>query len=89
MKNRIAGWVCAGFIVGGFWALYFSLASEDSSVGLAVYALARITQPVALVIQRFRVSFYLVILADVATYALVGLIVETFRRQLKRKIIQT
>jgi hypothetical protein len=49
-----------------------------------LYTLGYLTQPVVLVGSYFHfgMSFYLVILANATTYALVGLIVETLRQRL-------
>ena len=84
MKYRIAVWASAGFLVAAFWALYFAMRSKDNPIEPIVYTLGYLTQPVALIGSYFHfgMSFYLVILANAATYALVGLIVETLRRQL-------
>jgi hypothetical protein len=82
MKYRVAMWATAGLLVAGGWGLYFALASKDIPKAPIVYALARVTQPVAIVGWYFPLSLYLVLAANAATYALVGLIVEMLRRQL-------
>jgi len=83
MKHRIAMWATAGLLVAGGWGLYFARASKDIPKAPIVYALARVTQPVfAIVGWYFPLSLYLVLAANAATYALVGLIVEMLRRQL-------
>ena len=84
MKNRIAIWAGAGFLVAACWALYFAMRSKDNPIEPIVYTLGVITQPVVLIGSHFHfgMSFYLVILANAATYALVGLIVETLRHRL-------
>ena len=84
MKYRIAVWASTGFLVAAFWALYFAMRSKDNPIEPIVYTLGWLTQPVVLIGSYFHfgMSFYLVILANAATYALVGLIVETLRRQL-------
>ena len=83
MKYRIAMWASAGFLVAGSWALYFARASKDNPIEPIVYTLARLTQPVAAVSDYF--NFPLGLRAtrvwNAATYALVGLIMETIRRQ--------
>jgi hypothetical protein len=58
--------------------------SKDNPIEPLVYTLGSLTQPVVLIGSHFRfgMSFYLVILANAATYALVGLIVETLRLRL-------
>ena len=82
MKYRIAMWASAGFLVAACWALYFAMRSKDNPIEPIVYTLGSLTQPVVLIGSYFHfgMSFYLVILANAATYALVGLIVETLRQ---------
>ena len=84
MKYRIAMWASAGFLVAASWALYFAMRSKDNPIEPIVYTLGCLTQPVVLIgsYLHFGMSFYLVILANAATYALVGLIVETLRQRL-------
>ena len=81
MKLRIAIWASAGFLVAGFWALYV-LATTPPALTSAdpMMILVRLTCPIAL-ISFYPLSLYLVLLANAATYALVGLIVETLRQQ--------
>ena len=73
------------FSFAACWALYFAMRSKDNPIEPIVYTLGSLTQPVVLIGSYFHfgMSFYLVILANAATYALVGLVVETLRRQLK------
>lgn len=84
MKYRIAIWASAGFLVAASWALYFAMRIKDNPIEPLVYTLGSLTQPVVLIGSHFHfgMSFYLVILANAATYALVGLIVETLRQRL-------
>jgi hypothetical protein len=84
MKYRITVWAGAGCLVAACWAVYFAMRSKDHPIEPIVSALGFLTQPVALIGSYFHfgMSFYLVILANTATYALVGLIVETLRRRL-------
>jgi hypothetical protein len=86
MKYRIVAWASAGFLVAGCWALYFAVASKDNPIEPIVYTLAFLTQPIALASfhLHFGISVYWVLLANTATYALVGLIVETLWRKLKQ-----
>jgi hypothetical protein len=80
MRYRIAGWASVGFLVACGWALYFAAgkAHPEPFVNLLVH----LTCPIAL-LNSYPLGLYLVLLANAATYALVGLIVETTRRQLK------
>ena len=82
MKYRIALWASAGFLVAGGWALY-ALASTPPAFTSAdpLLALVRLTCPIAL-LSFYPIRLYWVLLANAATYALVGLIIETLRQRL-------
>jgi hypothetical protein len=82
MKYRIAMWAAAGFVVASGWAVYFLAASKDRPTKPIVSTLVGLTCPVAIVGSHYPVSLYSALAANVATYALVGLMVETLRRQL-------
>jgi hypothetical protein len=83
MKYRIAMWASAGFLVAGFWAL-FALATFPSTNERMrdVWALVCLTCPIAMAGRHHPMSLYEVLVANAATYALVGLIVQTVRQQL-------
>jgi hypothetical protein len=81
MKYRIATWAAAGSLVASGWAAYFLVASKDHPIEPIVSTLVRLTCPVAIVGLHHPVSLYSALVANVATYALVGLVVETLRRQ--------
>jgi hypothetical protein len=81
MKYRIAMWAGAGFLVAGFWALFAAFPSTNDRIR-DVWTLVSLTCPVAIAGRHYAVSLYEVLAANTATYALVGLIVETLRRQL-------
>jgi len=83
MKLRIAIWATAGFLVASGWAVYFFVASKDHPIEPIVSTLVRLTCPVAIIGSHYPVSLYLALLANVATYALMGLAVEILRRQLQ------
>jgi hypothetical protein len=82
MKYRIAIWAAAGFLVASGWAVYLLVRSRDHLIQPIVSTLIRLTCPVAIVGSHYPVSLYSVLVANVATYALIGLVVETLRRQL-------
>ena len=82
MKYRIAIWAAAGFLVASGWAVYLLVASKDHPTEPIVSTLIRLTCPVAIVGSHYPVSLYAALVANVATYALIGLVVETLRRQL-------
>ena len=83
VKYRIAIWAAAGFLVAGLWALY-ALAATPIQAEPIAWALARLTCPIAFAsfYFHFPVGIYWVLLANAATYGLIGLIVETLRQQL-------
>jgi hypothetical protein len=77
-------WAMAGFLVAGGWALY-ALAAKPPAMTSAdpIMILVRLTCPIAL-LSFYPLRLYWVLLANAATYALVGLIVETIRQRLKQ-----
>jgi ABC-type spermidine/putrescine transport system permease subunit II len=80
MKYRIAIWAIVGFLVAGFWALF---AIETSSERMReVWTLVCITCPIAIAGMHYAIGLYETLAANVVTYALVGLIVETLRTRL-------
>ena len=86
MKRRIAIWASVGFLVACCWALYaFATTPPAMTSADPIMTLVEFTCPVvaASFYFHFGVSWYSSLLANAATYALVGLIVETLRRQLK------
>ena len=82
MKYRIAIWAAAGFLIASGWAFYFFVAGKEHPIEPIVSALVRLTCPVAILGSHYPVSLYLALVANLATYALVGLVVETVRQQL-------
>jgi hypothetical protein len=82
MKYRIGIWASAGFLVAGCWALYF-LATTPPALTSAdpIMILVRFTCPIAL-FSYYPIHLYWVLLANAATYALVGLMVETLQQRL-------
>jgi len=82
MKYRIALWAAAGFLVASGWAVYFSLANKDRPMESIVFTFLRSTCPIAILGSHYPVNLYLSLVANAATYALIGLAVETLRRQL-------
>ena len=81
MKYRIAVWAAAGFLVANGWAVYFFARNKDLPIEPIVSALIRLSCPIAMVGSHYPVSLYSALAANVATYALAGLAVETLRRQ--------
>jgi hypothetical protein len=83
MRYRIAMWSSAGFLVAVGWALYFAMVNKDSPIEPMVSTLVRLTCPIAIAGSHYPISIYWAVVANVATYALAGLIVETLRRQVR------
>ncbi len=86
MKYRIAAWAFVGFAVAGCWGLFaFANAPAVMMSRDPVLTLVEFTCPVvfASFYFHFGVSLYASLVANAATYALLGLIVETLRRRLR------
>ncbi len=86
MKYRIAMWASAGFLVAGGWALYafatFPLTNERMREAWTLLSVTCPIAPIAIAGIHFPISLYWTLVANAATYALVGLIVETLRHSL-------
>ncbi|HEU5334337.1 MAG TPA: hypothetical protein VFU27_00160 [Terriglobales bacterium] len=87
MKRRIAVWALLGFLISAGWVLYSLSAfpSPIGHIGSVTWNLAVVSQPIAFASFHFHfgIKFYWVVLVNAATYALVGLMVEMLRRQLR------
>ncbi len=85
MRFRVAIWAGTGFLIAACWAVYafatpgYMIPSEP-----IVWTLVRLSCPIvfASVHFHFGVSLYWCLVANAATYALVGLLLETIRQQL-------
>jgi len=85
MKNRIAVWAGAGLLVAGFWAVYFIATTPTQMISdNPIWTLVRTTCPVvfASFYLHFPIGVYWSLIANAATYALIGLIAETLRQRL-------
>jgi hypothetical protein len=82
VKYRIAIWAAAGFFVASGWAVYLSVASKDHPIESIVSVVIRLTCPVAIIGSHYPITLYSSLVVNAATYALVGLVLETLRRQL-------
>jgi hypothetical protein len=83
MKRPVAIWAIVGFLIAGFWALFAFATSSSSERMREVWPLVNVTCPISIVGMHHAVSLYEALAANALTYALVGLIVETLRRQLR------
>jgi hypothetical protein len=81
LKYRLAIWAAAGFLVANGWAVYFFARNKDLPIEPIVSVLIRLSCPIAIVGSNHPVSLYSALAANVATYAVVGLVVEALRRQ--------
>jgi hypothetical protein len=80
MKRRIGIWAIAGFLVAGGWAVYaFASTPPAFTSASPITTLVRLTCPIALLGSHYPISLYVCLLANAATYALLGLTVETLR----------
>jgi hypothetical protein len=86
MKYRLGLWTCTGFLIAVGWAIY-ALATQPPALTSAdpLLILAQITCPIAFASIHFHfgVSLYWSLIANAATYALIGLAVESVRRRLR------
>lgn len=77
MKLRIAIWASVGALVVVLWSVYIT-ATRPTPLGM-MWILTDFTCPIALA-RHYRLSVYLVLLSNAATYALIGIVLETIRR---------
>jgi len=85
VRYQIAAWAVVGLAVAGCWALYaFASRPPAMTPGDPIMTLVEFTCPVVLICVYFNVgvSLYASLIANAATYALFGLMVETLRRRL-------
>jgi len=83
LKRRIAVWAAVGLLVAVAWWIY-ALAWAPTPItmtGPIVWTLLRFTCPVIILGTYLHVgiSLFWVLVANTATYALIGLIVESLR----------
>ena len=83
MKLRIAMWAAAGFLVAIGWTVYFIERNKDLAIEPIVSTLIRVSCPIAIVGFHHPISFYSALIANVATYAVMGLAIEALRHQFK------
>ena len=87
MKSRIAIWAVLGTLVVVCWRVYISATlSNPLGMGGVGRALVYLTCPIVIA-SRHPQGFYFVLIVNAATYALVGVIVETARRYYKPHLL--
>ena len=83
MKYRIAMWAIVGFLVAGVWGLFAAATFPSVERMRDVWTVVCVTCPIAIVGMHHAISFYETLIANAATYALLGLIVETLRKRVR------
>ena len=85
MTRRILFWTVAGSLVAGLWAIYAAATFPEQliSAGPLLWTLINVTCPIAFASVHFHfgIKLYWVVVANAATYALIGLVVESLRQQ--------
>jgi hypothetical protein len=80
MRNRVAIWAFVGFIVAACWAFFVLATSPFANERMqGLLPLVWVTCPITLA-SHHPIGLWSVLIANAATYALVGLIVETLRK---------
>jgi len=85
MKLRIAMWAGAGLLIAAIWAVYGAVTSPPAlTFSNPIMPLVELTCPIALASARLHVgvSLYWALVANTATYAVFGLMMEGLRRRL-------
>jgi hypothetical protein len=84
MRFRIAIWAALGLVIAECWGAYFANADKTVPIAPLVFLLARLSQPpvwIAISFIRFPVALHWAALANAATYAMVGSLVEVIRKR--------
>ena len=83
MRHRILIWASVGFLVAGCWIVYSFMMPPDQLIESmrkpVVEALAVTSCPISIAGRYFPLRFWWLPPINAATYAVVGLIVETLR----------
>ena len=86
MTRRLSIWAGLGVLVAVLWAVYAASIFPRSILSVpGMSMIAQITCPIysASLHFHFAVKFYWAVLANAATYAILGMFAETLRRQLR------
>ena len=85
MKTRVAIWASAGFLAAGAWAIYAILTAPESFLASlrepVVRAILNISCPIYYLGRHHPIGLWRFLLINAATYAVVGWILELFRRK--------
>jgi hypothetical protein len=89
MRNRISIWASVGILVGCCWIVYsFAMPPDDLIASLRnpiVGALASSSLSISIAGRYFAIRFWWIPPISAATYAAVGLMVETLRSKLNSR----
>jgi hypothetical protein len=87
MRRRIAIWASAGFVIAGLWAIYAFATHPPALTSVdPLTTLCRLTCPIAWLGAHHAISIYTSLLANAATYGLLGAAVETVRQHRNPKL---
>jgi len=77
MRYRIAGWALAGFLIAGFWAVYF-FTDFHMPISREIESVAKLTCPIALVGEHYHFGVHVgwVVISNTVVYGLLGLCFE-------------
>jgi hypothetical protein len=80
MMRRIAMWAGAGLLIAGGWEL-LAFATYPLSIERIhqMWILFKITCPLVAISFRYSMAWYTALLANAATYALIGIALELLR----------
>ena len=81
MKYRISIWAMAGFLIAGFWALFAIVTFPSVEHMRDAWFFVCVTCPIAIAGMHHAISVYETLVANAATYALIGLVVELLRKR--------
>ena len=89
MKQRIALWTLAGFIVACTWVLFIAAMAPDARLrlesGRFFWAIADVTAPASL-LRHFPLKDYWFVLLNALIYGLAGFAIELLRRTPQRHL---
>lgn len=88
MKYRVAMWAGIGFLVAGCWAFYAFVTTPPTMTSVdPILTFVEFTCPIVFASLHFHfaLGLYWSLLANAATYGLIGLIVESMRSNFVRQ----
>ncbi len=86
MKNRVAIWASAGFLIAAGWAIYALVATPPALTSAdPMLLLVRLTCPIAF-LSSYPIRVHWALLANAATYALIGWFAHIIWRRLSPRL---